>query len=48
MRDALAWQLAVVIFYVRSPIPGGRSSQGGVKVPTAVRADEAEARECLP
>jgi len=33
--------------YVRSSIPGGRCSQGGVKVPTGGKGDVAQARERL-
>src|SRR3989475_12287168 len=32
----------------RSSIPGGRCSQGGVKVPTGGKGDVAQARERLP
>jgi hypothetical protein len=38
----------LVIFRVRSSIPGGRCSQGGVKVPTGGKGDVAQARERLP
>ena len=38
---------ALVIFAVRSSIPGGRCSQGGVKVPTGGKGDVAQARERL-
>src|SRR6267154_2543855 len=33
--------------YVRSSIPGGRCSQGGVKIPTGGKGDVAQARERL-
>ena len=32
----------------RSSIPGGRCSQGGAKLPTGGKGDEAQARERLP
>jgi hypothetical protein len=32
----------------RSSIPGGRCSQGGVKIPTGGKGDVAQARERLP
>lgn len=38
----------LVIFRVRSSIPGGRCSQGGVKIPTGGKGDVAQARERLP
>jgi hypothetical protein len=37
----------LVIFTLRSSIPGGRCSQGGVKVPTGGKGAEAQARERL-
>src|SRR6185436_5651403 len=37
-----------VIFPVRPFIPGGRCSQGGVKVPTGGKGRKAQARERLP
>ena len=36
-----------VIFPGRSSIPGGRCSQGGVKIPTGGKGDVAQARERL-
>jgi hypothetical protein len=37
----------LVIFGLRSSIPGGRCSQGGVKIPTGGKGDVAQARERL-
>lgn len=37
----------LVIFADRSSIPGGRCSQGGVKIPTGGKGDVAQARERL-
>jgi hypothetical protein len=37
----------LVIFLGRSSIPGGRCSQGGVKIPTGGKGDVAQARERL-
>jgi hypothetical protein len=36
------------IFALRSSIPDGRCSQGGVKIPTGGKGDVAQARERLP
>jgi hypothetical protein len=44
---ALAEAPAFGHIYVRSSIPGGRCSQGGVKIPTGGKGDVAQARERL-
>jgi hypothetical protein len=47
VRKALAEGPAFGHIYVRSSIPGGRCSQGGVKIPTGGKGDVAQARERL-
>ena len=46
-RKALADAAAFGHIHVRSLIPGGRCSQGGVKIPTGGKGDVAQARERL-
>ena len=48
MRIALAGAPALGHSSVQAAQPGGRCSQGGVKVPTGGKGDEAQARERLP
>ena len=47
MPKVLADAPALVILFSRSSIPGGRCSQGGVKIPTGGKGDVAQARERL-
>ena len=47
MPKVLADAPALVILFGRSSIPGGRCSQGGVKIPTGGKGDVAQARERL-
>ena len=48
MRIALAGTAALGHSSPQAAQPGGRCSQGGVKVPTGGKGDEAQARERLP
>ena len=43
----LTFRLTVIIV-IRPLIPGGRCSQGGVKLPTGGKGGQAQARERLP
>ena len=48
MARALLARPPFAIIRIRPLIPGGRCSQGGVKVPTGGKGDVAQARERLP